>query len=284
MRRLAAHPLTPAFVLVCATLIWGGSFVVTRGAVQSVPPLIFVGVRFAIAALLVCLITRPRLAGLTRLEIKAGTRIGLAMFGGYGLQAIGMHMGVASGRAAFISALYVPIVPILQVFLLRRRPKPAVWIGLGVACAGLLLLAGPLGSSTAGRGDFLVLVGAFSIAAEILTLGIYAPQVDPRRLAVVECLFLSLLCLAVSAVTHTHFPAPASGWLLSAAALGLASAGLQISANWAQRFVPPARATLIYTLEPVWAAVFGLMAGETMGPAAIAGAALILVSVVISGR
>jgi drug/metabolite transporter (DMT)-like permease len=284
LKRLFAHQLAPSIVLVCATLLWGGSFVITRNAVQTVPPLVFVSVRFATAALFVCLATRPQLARITRLDIKAGTRIGLAMFGGYGLQAIGMHLGVASGRAAFISALYVPIVPVLQLLLLRRRPKPAIWVGLGLACVGLMLLAGNLGNGGAGRGEGLVLIGAFSIAAEILALGLYAPQVDPRRLAVVECLFLSLLCLGTTWATQGHWPAPSPGWLLSAAALGLASAVLQISVNWAQRFVPPARATLIYALEPVWAALFGLAAGETMGAAAIAGAALILVSLVISGR
>jgi drug/metabolite transporter (DMT)-like permease len=284
LKRLVAHPLAPSIVLVCATLLWGGSFVITRNAVQTVPPLVFVSVRFATAALFVGIATRPRLSRVTRLEVKAGTRIGLAMFGGYGLQAIGMHLGVASGRAAFISALYVPIVPILQLVLLRRRPKPAIWVGLGLACAGLMLLAGNLGNGGAGRGEGLVLIGAVSIAAEILALGVYAPHVDPRRLAVVECLFLSLLCLGVTCATQEHWPAPSPGWLLSAATLGLASAGLQISVNWAQRFVPAVRATLIYTLEPVWAALFGLAAGETMGASAIAGAALILASLVISAR
>ncbi len=284
MKRLLTHRFAPHIVLTLATLVWGGSFVVTRGAVQNVPPLIFVGVRFGTAAIFVAIATRPRLSRVTRIELKAGSRIACAMFGVYGMQALGMSMGVSGGRAAFISALYVPTVPILQLVLLRRRPKPAIWAGLGLASAGLMLLAGPLGAAGAGAGEAVLLISAISIAAEITMVGLYAARVDPRRLAIVECTILSAACFAATPATGASWPASVSGWLLSAAALGVASAGLQISANWAQRYVPPARATLIYTMEPVWAALFGLAAGERMGPGAVAGAALILASLLVSGR
>lgn len=272
-------------MLVAATLIWGGSFVVTRQAVQGVAPLVFVGVRFAVAAILVALATRPALHRMTRTELRGGLAIGAAMVGGYGLQAVGMHMGVPSGRAAFISALYVPMVPLLQMIILRRRPAGRVWAALALAFAGLILLAGPLtGDATSGtvvRGELLVLGGAFAIAAEILLVGVFAPQVDPRRLAVVECVFVAFACLGAGVLFEPAWPHAATGWLAAAALLGLASAGLQIAVNWAQRFVPPARATLIYTLEPVWAALFGTLAGERMGPAALAGAATILASLLV---
>ncbi len=271
-------------MLVLATLVWGASFVITRASVQAVPPLAFVSLRFATAALVVGLVTRPRLSRLTRLELKAGSRLSLAMFGGYGLQAVGMHMGVASGRAAFISALYVPMVPVLQLAILRRPPKAATWIGLALACAGLLLMAGPFGTQGAGVPELFVLAGAVSIAAEILMIGRFAARVDPRRLAVVECACLSALCLGANFAAGQPLPRPEPGWVLSALGLGIASAGLQISVNWAQRSVAPARATLIYTMEPVWAALFGAVAGETMGLSALAGGGLILASLLVSGR
>ena len=286
MKALFSHRLAPTLVLTLATLVWGASFVVTRSAVQDVAPLVFVSLRFGTAALFVGLLTRPRLQRLTRTELKAGTRIALAMFGGYGLQSVGMHLGVGSGRAAFISALYVPIVPVLQLVLLRRPPKPSTWVGLVLACCGLLLMAGPPSPGARGAGwpEVLVLAGAFSIASEILLIGQFAARVDPRRLAVVECACLSALCLAVNGATGQDFPRLQADWVLSALALGGASAGLQVSVNWAQRSVPPARATLIYTLEPVWAAFFGLLAGEHMGGWALMGGVLILGSLLVSGR
>jgi drug/metabolite transporter (DMT)-like permease len=284
LKRIFAHRLAAPFVLVLATLVWGASFVVTRASVQSVPPLVFVGLRFGTAALFVGLVTQPRLSRLTRLELRAGTRLSLAMFGGYGLQAVGMHLGVASGRAAFISALYVPLVPVLQLVILRRPPKAATWIGLALASGGLLLMAGPFGTQGAGVPELFVLAGALSIAAEILMIGQFAARVDPRRLAVVECACLSAWCLGANLAAGQPFPRPETGWILSALCLGIASAGLQISVNWAQRSVPPARATLIYTMEPVWAALFGAIAGERMGLSALAGGGLILASLLVSGR
>jgi drug/metabolite transporter (DMT)-like permease len=281
---LLKHRFAPRLVLVAATLVWGGSFLVTRTAVQDVPPLMFVGLRFATASVLVAGATRPRMIRLTRTELRAGSRIGLVMFAGYGLQATGMHMGVGSGRAAFLSALYVPVVPLLQLLVLKRQPKPTTWLGLCLALFGLLLLAGPFGREKAGLGELLVLAAAFSFAVEILLIGSFAARVDPRRLAVVECALLAVLCLAGTSASGAAWPALRPGWVLSALVLGLASAGLQISVNWAQRYVPPAQATLLYTLEPLWAGLFGAMAGERMGPLGLAGAGLILASLAVSAR
>jgi drug/metabolite transporter (DMT)-like permease len=101
---------------------------------------------------------------------------------------------------------------------------------------------------------------------------------------VVECAILACLCVGGRAATGQAWPAWRIDWMAASLALGVGSAGLQIALNWAQRFVPPAKATLIYTMEPVWAGIFGMMAGERMGVAAVVGAGLILGSLVVSGR
>ena len=270
-------------MLVLATLVWGASFVITRSAVQDVSPLIFVACRFLTASVVVTLLTRPSLGQLSAVEMRAGLALGVAMLGGYTLQAVAMHRGIDSGRAAFISALYVPVVPILQLLILRRMPGRRVWIGLGLACAGLVLMAGRQSGSAIGP-QLLVLAGAFAIAAEILLVGVFAGRVDPRRLAIVECLVLSVLCFGLAAATRTAFPPVHAKWIFAAFGLGCASAGLQIAVNWAQRSVNPARATLIYTMEPVWAGLFGALAGERMGAVALIGAVLILGSVIVSAE
>ncbi len=273
----------PSLLLVLATLLWGLSFLVTRRGVEHVPPLLFVALRFAAAAVTIRLIARPRIARITRTEFRAGAAIACAMCGGYTLQATGM-LTVESGRAAFISALYVPIVPLLQMVLLRRMPALPVWVGLFLACAGLMLLAGPQGGDAPRLGEAMVLCGAFCIACEILLIGNFAPRCDPRRLALTECAILSLLSLALFVVSAQRWPAPAIDWMLPAAGLGMVSAFLQVSVNWAQRTVPAARATLIYALEPVWAGLAGALAGEHMGRLQIAGAALIVLALVIGTR
>jgi drug/metabolite transporter (DMT)-like permease len=78
-------------------------------------------------------------------------------------------------------------------------------------------------------------------------------------------------------------PAVRPAWVASALGLGLASAFLQLTVNWALRTVPATRATLIFALEPVWAGMIGAAAGERMGPAGVAGAGMIVAAIAVSG-
>ena len=139
-----------------------------------------------------------------------------------------------------------------------------------------------LGSAGAAGPQLLVLLGACCIAAEIMLVAHLAGGVDPRRLAIIECATLGTLCGLGAMLSGASLPAFRAPWMLAAAGLGLASACLQIAVNWAQPAVGPSRATLIYTMEPVWAALFGSLAGERTGIAAVLGAALILASVLVS--
>jgi len=176
-------------------------------------------------------------------------------------------------------------VPLLQLLIQRRRPAATVWVGVALACAGLMLLAGPQpGVSAPLGGEALVLGAAFCAACEILLIAHFARRCDPRRLAVVECLVVAGLALILSRASGEAWPAPRLAWMLPAAGLGVASAFLQISVNWAQRSVPPARATLIYALEPVWAGIAGALAGEQMGRLQIAGAVLIVLALVVGAK
>jgi len=281
---MRSRRLLPDGLLLLTTIVWGGSFLVTRRGIAHASPLIFIALRFAVAAVAIQLLTRPRMASATRPEWRAGLILGAGMLGIYGFQGFGM-LTVESGRTAFISALYVPLVPLMQLALLRRLPPTGVWIGIGVAFAGLVLLAGPQsGTSAPPAGEALVLAAAVCAAGEILLIGHVAPQCDPRRLAVIECLVVAALAFALSRTRGEPWPATDATWIVPAVALGLASAFLQIAVNWAQRTVPPARATLIYALEPVWAGIVGALAGEQMDRMQIAGAALIVLALVISAK
>ncbi|HET9067548.1 MAG TPA: DMT family transporter, partial [Amaricoccus sp.] len=250
-------------------------------------PLFFVGSRFAVAALIATLLALPRMRGLTRAELAAGAAIGASIFAGYALQTAGLATITAS-QSAFISALYVPIVPLLQWAALGRRPRLASWIGIALAFAGLLLLAGPGtgGSGTGGlglgRGEILTLAGAVGIAGEIILIGRFAGRVDAVRVTVVQ--LATAAVLAFCAMPLAGEAVPGFSWLLLGlvVALALASALIQLAMNWAQRSVSPTRATLIYAGEPVWAGIFGRLAGERLPPVAFLGAALIVAAVLVS--
>jgi drug/metabolite transporter (DMT)-like permease len=269
-------------VLVGITVLWGTTFLVVQNALAVSGPLFFVGLRFGSAALVMAVIALPVLRGLTLAEIRAGAMIGVAIFLGYTLQTYGLQT-IPSTKSAFITALYVPIVPLLQWLALKRPPGIMAWIGIVLAFIGLALLAGPDGASIGlGLGEGLTLLSAIAIASEIILIGGFAGRVDVRRVTVVQLGTTSLLAFGLMAPMGEPVPGPSWLLILSAVGLGLASAGIQLAMNWAQRTVSPTRATVIYAAEPVWAGIVGRAFGELLPGAALIGAGLIVAGVVIS--
>ena len=247
-------------LLILITMFWGGTFLAVQFAVTMSGPLFFVGLRFATATLALSLISWRRMAGLTLTEFKAGVAVGAAIALGYSLQTWGLQ-SIASSKSAFITAMYVPLVPLLQWVCLRRMPGLMSWAGIALAFTGLILLAGPEGNTLAlGAGELLTLAAALATAAEIILIGAWAGSVDVRRVTVVQLATASIMAVG----------------------LGVFSAVIQLTMNWAQRSISPTRATVIYTGEPVWAGVFGRIAGERLPGLALLGAALIVAGVLVS--
>lgn len=269
-------------VLVVITMIWGGTFLLVQHAMAVSGPMFFVGLRFAAAAIIVGAFSFRSLRGLTLFELKAGCFIGVAIMFGYGLQTIGLQT-ILSSQSAFITALYVPFVPLLQWLVLGRRPGLMPSIGIMLAFTGLMLLTGPSGASLDfSPGEIATLISAIAIAAEIIMISAFAGQVDVRRVTVVQLATASVLSFLM--VVPMGEALPGFSWLLlfSAVGLGLTSAVIQVAMNWAQKSVSPTRATLIYAGEPVWAGVVGRIAGERFPPIAMVGAALIVAAVIVS--
>lgn len=154
--------------LVLVTMLWGSTFLVIHIAMQHSGPLFFVGVRFTLAGVVSMLLFRRHMARLTRREAGAGVAIGCALFLGYYLQTLGLRT-ITSSQSAFITALYVPIVPLLQWAVLKRPPGLMSWVGVALAFTGLVLLAGPeAGALHFSAGELATLVGAALIVAGVL--------------------------------------------------------------------------------------------------------------------
>ncbi|ANI83565.1 DMT family transporter [Kosakonia oryzae] len=269
-------------LLILITLFWGGTFLAVQYAVTMSGPFFFVGLRFATAGLAVALLSLRVLNGISWLEIKAGGVIGIAIALGYSLQTWGLQF-IPSSKSAFITAMYVPLVPLLQWLCLGRMPGLMPCIGIALAFSGLLLLAGPEGNMLAlGKGEIITLASAVAIAAEIILISAWAGKVDVRRVTVVQLLTASLVSFAAMIPSGESVPTLSPGLLLVALGLGIFSAIIQVVMNWAQRSVSPTRATVIYTGEPVWAGVFGRLAGERLPLLALFGGALIVLGVLVS--
>ena len=269
-------------VLILITVVWGMTFLLVQNALTSSGPMFFVGLRFAAAALFVALFSIRNLRGFTALEIKAGVFIGVAIMLGYGLQTIGLQT-IPSSQSAFITALYVPFVPLLQWLVLGRRPGLMPSIGIVLAFSGLMLLSGPGGASlNFSPGEITTLISAIAIAAEIILISAYAGKVDVRRVTVIQLSTASLLAFLMTVPTQEAIPDFSWPLLASALGLGAASAVIQVAMNWAQKSVSPTRATLIYAGEPVWAGIAGRLAGERLPAIALLGAVLIVAAVIVS--
>jgi len=269
-------------VLVLITMVWGGTFLLVQHAMTVSGPMFFVGLRFAAAAAIVALFSWRQLRELTLFELKAGSFIGVAIMLGYGLQTVGLQT-IPSSQSAFITALYVPFVPLLQWLVLGRRPGLMPSIGIMLAFTGLMLLSGPSGAAlNFSPGEIATLISAIAIAAEIILISTYAGQVDVRRVTVVQLAATSVLSFLLVVPTGETLPDFSWTLLVTALGLGAASAAIQVAMNWAQKSVSPTRATLIYAGEPVWAGIVGRIAGERLPAIALVGAGLIVAAVIVS--
>ncbi|WP_108251373.1 DMT family transporter [Planctomonas deserti] len=268
--------------LVLITAVWGSTFLIVHIAVQYSGPWFFVGTRFVTAGIISAILFARVLRGITGREVLAGAAIGVMIYLGYGLQTVGLQT-INSSTSAFLTALYVPLVPILQWLVFKKPPRLFTWIGVALAFIGLLLIADPgsVGFSF-GAGEIATIISTLPIAAEIILIGWFAGKVHLGRVTVVQLFVAGLLGFVTVPVVAEQPPAFSWIWVGAAVALGAASCLIQLTMNWAQKSVSPTRATIIYAAEPVWAAFIGRAAGDRLPPIAIAGAAFIVAGALVS--
>ena len=268
--------------LIAITVVWGATFLIIHTAMSHTGPLFFVGLRFLGAAAICLVIFRKRMRHLTLTELRGGAVIGTSIFIVFSLQTFGLQT-VNSSTSAFLTALYVPLVPLLQWLVLKRPPKTTTLVGVALAFAGLVMIAGPDALHVGlGAGEIATLLSAFAIAVEILLMSRYATVVDSGRISVVQCFVASALSFLAMPLFGEAIPDFSWVWLTAALGLAVASALIQFTMNWAQKTVSASRAAIIYAGEPVWGGIIGRMAGDRLPPLALLGALFIVAGVIVS--
>jgi drug/metabolite transporter (DMT)-like permease len=262
-------------------LIWGSTFLVVKDALQFCGPFIFLTLRFVFGGLTLVVLFRRRLARLTRAELRAGLLIGLFAFGAYAFQTVGLQFTSAS-KAGFITGLYVPLVPVLAVFMLKQKPALGAIIGVLLSVAGLFLLSLSADFDfQVGPGEWLMLGSAVCAALHIVSVSKFAPKSDPLNLTIVQIgvvAVLSFIAVPLAGEGLAIPPLPVWG---AALFMGVIATALALAVmNRVQQFVSSTRATLIYALEPVFAGLFGYLAGETLSLPAWMGCALIFLGMI----
>ena len=280
---LASSPRAAQFALIFITMIWGSTFLAVQYALNFSSPMFFVGCRFAVAALAILLISINSIRGLTLKETLAGSAIGVVIAMGYGTQTIALQT-ILSSESAFLTALYVPLVPLLLWLLFRKKPHFMTWIGALFAFLGLVFLTGNgFGAIQLNFGQALTLLGSIAIALEIIFISHFAPKVNTRRVTVLQLIFASLFCFLMAPILGES-QLPGFHWHLAGilVGLGIASACIQLVMNWAQEMVDPSQAAIIYAGEPIWASLFGRMAGERLPALALLGGLMVVLGVIAS--
>jgi len=264
--------------LVVVTAVWGVTFVQVKDALEVYPLFAFLAVRFAIASLTLAPLAAPRLrfAGW-----RPGALLGALLAVGYALQTAGLERTTVSS-AGFITGLYVVFTPVFAYLLFRIRVARIVAVGVGLAVLGLALLTGVgVGDPV---GDALVLGGSAVYSVQIALMERYAPRYDPIAFTFVEMLaaFVGFAAIAV-ALGQIELP---RGWVVWGALLvtGIFASALGfLVQTWAQRQLSASRTALAFAMEPAWTAVFGFwLAGDRLGAAGWAGAALIMAGIVVA--
>ena len=273
----------PQLSLILITIIWGTTFVVVKYGLTFASPVLFVALRFMAAAIAVTLISWKYLKGMTAFEVFAGAVIGLLIALGYGTQTVGLQT-ISSSESAFLTALYVPLVPILLWLLFRKKPHVMTWIGAALAFLGLVFLTGNgFGAIQLSFGQLLTILGSIAIALEIIFISYFAPKVNTRRVTVLQLIFASLFCFIMAAILgEPQLPEFHPHLAIILVGLGIASAVIQLVMNWAQEMVDPSQAAIIYAGEPIWASLFGRLAGERLPALALLGGLMVVLGVIAS--
>ena len=268
-------------VLIAVTAVWGVTFVQVKDAVALYPLFAFLALRFAIASLTLAPPGVRRLRSLGRGGWAAAAYAGALLGAGYALQTAGLERTSVSSTG-FITGMYVVLTPLLALALFRARVGASGWLGVALATTGLALLAGINGGSV--LGDLLVLAGAAVYSLQIVLMERYAPRYDAIAFTLVEMLtsFAGLLAIAL-ALGQLHAP---HGWTVWGALIVtgvFASALAFLAQTWAQRRATATQTALAFSLEPVWAAFFGVtLAGDRLGPLGWLGCAVIMAGIVVA--
>jgi drug/metabolite transporter (DMT)-like permease len=268
-------------VLVAVTAVWGVTFVQVKDAVAIYPLFAFLALRFGIAGCTLAVPGAKRVRSLGLSGIAAGALAGSLLGGGYVLQTAGLERTTVSSTG-FVTGMYVVLTPLLGLAILRVRIARAAWGGVVLATIGLAMLSGIHGGAVVG--DLLVLAGAAVYSLQIVLMERFAPRYDAVAFTLVEMLaaFVGLVVVA-AALGQLSVPHGRTVWAALLVTGIFASALAFLAQTWAQRRASATQTALAFSLEPVWAALFGFtLAGDRLGAIGWLGCVVIMAGIVIA--
>jgi drug/metabolite transporter (DMT)-like permease len=300
---MKAKKLVGNLLLLLTAIIWGSGFVAQRAGMEFVGPLTFGASRFWLAFLVLIPVvhfmnkvdqkalaasgktippkTPAEIAKSKKTFWTASILCGTMLFCGSILQQFGMVFTTA-GKAAFITALYILLVPVFSL-VLKHRPSLTSWIGVACGTIGLYLLC-ITESFTIAMGDFIVLIGAVFWACHVLFIDHFLPYVNPAKLAMTQF----GICAMYSTIGMLIFERPSWSAVATCAVpilyAGIMSGGMGFTLQiFGQRYTSPTVASLLLSMEAVFGAIFGfLLLHEVMSSRELTGCFLMFGAIIIS--
>jgi drug/metabolite transporter (DMT)-like permease len=266
--------------LLAVTACWGSTFFLIHDLLERVPTLDFLAVRFAIASATLVLLAPRALGRLTRESRRHAVVLGCLYGGAQILQTAGLAETPAS-VSGFITGMYVVATPLFAALILHSRIGVLTWVAVVLAMAGLGVLT--LSGLSIGYGEALIFVAAMIYALHIVGLGAWSDARQALGMAIVQLMVITVICLVCTAPNGVVLPDRTSDWVSLLYMAVFAGAGAMIGQTWAQAHLPPTRAAIIMSMEPVFAALFAvLLGGESATVRMVFGGVLVLAAMLIA--
>ncbi len=268
-------------LLLLAAAIWGFAFVAQRVGMDYMGPFTFNGIRFVLGSMsllpLIFYFRSRQQPSATRATgaLLPGMLAGLILFAGASLQQIGL-LYTTAGKAAFVTCLYIVLVPIFGIFL-KQRTGISTWLSSVLALVGLYLLC-VKESFFISYGDLLQLIGAIFWTVHILLIDHFAERVDVLKLSCFQFMTCGILSLVMALWQETITIAGLAGGIVPILYGSFCSVGIAYTLQVVgQKYSPPAQAAIILSMETVFATIGGfLLLDERLGFQELVGCALML--------
>ena len=267
-QKKSSHNLIGIFFVSMCALIWGFAFLAQRSASSDVPVFTFNGFRFVLAVVTIgimilvnMLIDKKRgttRKGWNKSTLIGGTLCGICLFIANNLQQYGVaHTSL--GKAGFITALYIVIVPLLSV-LVRKRISAHSWIAVALGMVGFTLMCMGNGTSFVfNEADFMLLLCAIGFSMQIIFIDLYVGDTDPFKLTFVQFLVAAVLSLPAMAIEGFPPIEAIGNNIWSILYVGIFSAGIGFTFQTiGQKYATPELATLIMSMESVISLIAGV--------------------------
>ena len=283
-------------LLILTAMIWGMAFAFQRKGMESIEPLTFTAVRMGLAAVVIgaaALISRNRekrnsqehdpetVRIRNKNSLVGGICCGIFLAAASISQQIGM-VSTSAGKSGFITAMYILLVPIINFVLFRKKNSLLVWIAVLISVVGMYLLCMTEGFRLT-RGDTLVCICAVLFSVHILCCDHFVQIGNPIRISAIQF----AACTVISAAAALVLEQPSLEKIVSAAVpilyCGLISGGVGYTLQIvAQKYTDPAIASLLMSLESVFAVIAGaLLLSERMRPRELMGCVIMFVAIVL---